>query len=451
MAPSPTGYLHLGNARTALFVFLFARANDGTFVLRMDDTDVERGRPEFETAIYGGMRWLGMNWDEGPDIGGPFGPYRQSERMDIYRDYAARLIASGHAYRCYCTKEELAEERRRAEAEHRPYVYSRRCLNDPPAGRKEFAVRFKVPEGEVSFLDLIHGELRFDTGLIGDPVILRSDATPVYNFSSPIDDALMDITHVVRGDDHISNTPIQILITEAIGHSLPEAYAHVPQILMPDRSKMSKRKHPEAALEYFQNSGYLAEAMVNFLALLGWNPGTEQEIFTLSELITAFSLDRVQKSGAIFDRKKLDWLNGQHIRRLDDDELARRLQPFLPELSEELVRRAAPALKERLTRLDEAKAMLEYLWVEPPPAQLNGDATQYLRPVHDALAAVDWTPEAIEQALEELLERLGTSRNKLFTPIRACVTGSKISPPIHHTLALLPKAEALARLDRCSP
>ncbi len=450
MAPSPTGYVHIGNARAALYNHLFARRHGGVFVLRLEDTDVDRNRPEFEEAIYDGLHWLGLRWDEGPDVGGPYGPYRQSERLDLYREYVARLLAEGSAYRCYCTREELAAERERAARERRPYRYSRRCLVDPPRGRTEFTVRFRVPEGRVEWEDAVRGPIGFDLEDLDDFIIMRSSGTPLYNFSVAIDDFLMRITHVFRGEEHVSNTPRQLLILDALGHPRP-VYAHLPVIVGGDRAKLSKRRHPEARLGLYRELGYLPEAMVNYLALLGWNPGTEHEIFSMAELEQVFDLDRVQKSPAMFDWLKLDWLNGHYIRALSDDELARRLQPFLPELDPATVRRAVPALKERLPRLAEARALLEYLWRDPEPVALDPDAATRVAQARGVLAQVEWQPEPIEAALDRIREENGWSRNALFKPLRRAVTGRDVSPPIDWTLALLPKDVALARIDRVLP
>lgn len=450
MAPSPTGFVHLGSARTALFDYLYARVTGGVFVLRLEDTDVQRNRPEFETTIYEGFRWLGLRWDEGPDVGGPYGPYRQSERIDLYREAAAGLLAESRAYRCYCTKEELDAERALAQAEKRPYRYSRRCLHEPPSGRIEFSVRFRVPEGRIEFEDLIRGRLEFDLSTIGDFVIVRSDGWPLYNFCAAVDDALMRITHVFRGEEHISNTPAQLLVLEALGHERPAAYAHLPVIVGKDRAKLSKRKHPEVALSLYQEHGYLPEAMVNYLALLGWNPGTERELFSLAELEKAFSLERVQKSPAMFDWDKLDWLNGHYVRSLDDAELGRRLEPFLPELPPAKVLEAVPALKARLPRLADARDLLDYLWSDPEPPVLDTEGKERVADALAALTAVEWLPEAIERALDQLREERGWSRNALYKPIRLAVTGKQVSPPIHWTLALLERDTALARLARVS-
>src|SRR6202171_735382 len=399
IAPSPTGFAHLGTASTALYNVLCARADGGTFVLRLDDTDVERNRPEYEQVIYEVLHWLGLDWDEGPDKGGPDGPYRQSERLDIYKQNAAKLLAGGKAYRCFCTPEELDAKRNLAQAEKRPYKYSRRCLNNPPKGRVEFTVRFQVPGGEVKFTDLIRGEMVFDSALIGDFIIVKSDGFPTYNFASPVDDAAMKITHVIRGEEHLSNTPYQLMLVDALGYSRPLAYAHMPLILARDGSKMSKRKHAELNLMLYREQGFLPEALLNYLALLGWNPGTPQEIFTFDELVRAFSFERVQHGGARFDWEKLNWTNGEYIRALPDEELARRLRPFLPKLDEATILRAVPALKTRLPKLAAAAELLEYLWTEPAPPELDPDAVVRIRGAVAALQDVPWEPAAIHDAL----------------------------------------------------
>ena len=448
IAPSPTGFAHLGTASTALYNVLFARKQGGTFVLRIDDTDAERNRPEYEALIYESLHWLGLDWDEGPDKGGPCNPYRQSERLDLYREQAARLITEGKAYRCYCTPEELEAERKQAQVEKRPYKYSRRCLTNPPSDRSVFAVRFRVPGGEIRFTDMIRGEMKFDADLIGDFIIMKSDAFPTYQFASPVDDAAMKITHVIRGEEHLSNTPYQLMLVDALGYERPQAYAHMPLILAQDGSKMSKRKHPEMNLALYREQGYLPEALVNYLALLGWNPGTSQEIFTFDELAHAFSFERVQHAGARFDWEKLNWINGEYIRMLSDDELAKRLRPFVPQLDEETIRRAVPPLRTRMHKLAQAIDYLDYLWTDPPTPTLDADTARRVRSAIDTLRDTPWEPEAIEAALEKAVAESGVGKGKFYTPLRDVITGKKVSLPIHYTLALLPKDVALLRLER---
>ena len=448
IAPSPTGFAHLGTASTALYNVLFARKQGGTFVLRIDDTDAERNRPEYEALIYESLHWLGLDWDEGPDKGGPYNPYRQSERLDLYREQAARLITDGKAYRCYCTPDELEAERKQAQVEKRPYKYSRRCLTNPPSDRSVFAVRFRVPGGEIHFTDMIRGEMKFDADLIGDFIIMKSDAFPTYQFASPVDDAAMKITHVIRGEEHLSNTPYQLMLVDALGYERPQAYAHMPLILAQDGSKMSKRKHPEMNLALYREHGYLPEALVNYLALLGWNPGTSQEIFTFDELAHAFSFERVQHAGARFDWEKLNWINGEYIRMLSDDELAKRLRPFVPQLDEETIRRAVPPLRTRMHKLAQAIDYLDYLWTDPPTPTLDAETARRVRSAIDTLRDTPWEPEAIEAALEKAVAESGVGKGKFYTPLRDVITGKKVSLPIHYTLALLPKDVALLRLQR---
>jgi glutamyl-tRNA synthetase len=448
IAPSPTGFAHLGTASTALYNVLFARQTGGTFALRIDDTDLERNRPEYEQLIYESLRWLGLDWDEGPDKGGPYAPYRQSERVDLYRQHAAKLLAEGKAYKCYCTPEELEAERRQAQLEKRPYKYSRRCLTDPPKDRTEFAVRFKVPGGEIKFKDMIRGEMVFDAELIGDFILMKSDGFPTYQFASPVDDAAMKISHVIRGEEHLSNTPYQLMIVDALGYERPLAYAHMPLILAKDGAKLSKRKHTESNLMLYREQGYLPEALINYLALLGWNPGTPQEIFTFDDLVKAFSFDRVQHAGARFDWEKLNWINGEWIRSMDDAELARRLKPFLPQLDEATIRRAVPALKTRMVKLADAVPLLDYLWTDPEPPALEPDAIERIKAAMAALDDVQWEPGPIHEALTRVVEASGLGPNKTFMPIRLAVTGKKISPPIDYTVALLPKDVAMQRLRR---
>jgi glutamyl-tRNA synthetase len=448
IAPSPTGFAHLGTASTALYNVLFARQNRGTLVLRVDDTDLERNRPEYEALIYDSLHWLGLDWDEGPDKGGPEAPYRQSERLDVYKQHAARLLAEGKAYRCWCSPEELDAERKQAQAEKRAYKYSRRCLVDPPQGRTEFTVRFKVPGGVVTFTDMIRGEMRFDADLIGDFILVKSDGYPTYQFASPVDDAVMKISHVIRGEEHLSNTPYQLLLIDALGYERPVAYAHMPLILAHDGAKLSKRKHPEANLALFKEQGYLPEALINYLALLGWNPGTAQEIFSIDELERVFSFDRVQHAGARFDWEKLNWINGEYIRALGDAELGYRLKPFLQQLDDATILRAVPALKTRMTKLADATELLEYLWIDPAVPELDPDAVRRVRAAEEALVDTPWHPEAIHATLMKVVEASGLGPNKTFMPIRLAVTGRKVSPPIDHTLALLPKDVAMMRMAR---
>jgi glutamyl-tRNA synthetase len=333
-APSPTGYLHVGGARTALFNWLFARRSGGVFVLRIEDTDLERSSQDMVEGILEGLRWLGLDWDEGPAIGGEFGPYFQSERLERHRAMAERLVADGHAYYCYCTAETLKAKRDAAEQAGSAWKYDRTCCvltGDQIAEREQQrmprVVRFRVPDGPTRFDDLVHGPIEFEGEHIEDFVLLRSDAQPTYQLSVVSDDVEMKITHVVRGDDHVSNTPKQILLYRAIGAPEPR-FAHVPLILGPDKKRLSKRHGATSVTEY-ERQGYLPEAMFNFLSLLGWSPGNDDEIFTREALIDAFALEGISGGNAVFNPEKLDWFNQQHIMRLAPDELALRIKPWL--------------------------------------------------------------------------------------------------------------------------
>jgi glutamyl-tRNA synthetase len=333
-APSPTGYLHVGGARTALFNWLYARRHGGTFVLRIEDTDTERSSWDMVAGIVDGLRWLGLDWDEGPDVGGPHAPYFQSQRLETHRAMAGQLVAAGRAYYCYCSPETIQQKRDAAEAAGGGWRYDRTCAVLTPeqiaaheAEGTPRAIRFTVPAGQTTFDDRVRGVITFDNANIEDFVILRSDRQPTYHLSVVADDIAMAITDVVRGDDHISNTPKQALLYEAFGQAAPR-FAHVPLILGPDKKRLSKRHGATSVIEY-QRLGYLAEAMVNFLALLGWSPGNDQEIFTRDELVAQFTLEGISGGNAVFNPDKLDWFNQQHIMRLPIDELARRVRPLL--------------------------------------------------------------------------------------------------------------------------
>ncbi|MCL4849344.1 MAG: glutamate--tRNA ligase, partial [Acidobacteria bacterium] len=333
-APSPTGYLHVGGARTALFNWLFARHHGGTFVLRIEDTDVERSSDEMVAGILDGLRWLGIDWDEGPEVDGPYAPYYQSGRLHRYRAMAERLVAERHGYYCYCDPDTLKSRRAEAEARGETFSYDRACLKlsaadiaAREAAGAPRAIRVRVPEGRTSFTDLVRGSIEIDHAVIEDFVVLRSDGHPTYHLSVVVDDVDMAITHVVRGDDHISNTPKQVLLYEAFGAPLPR-FAHVPLILGPDKKRLSKRHGATSVTEYARQ-GILPEAMMNFLALLGWSPGTDQELFTRDELVAAFTLEGISGGNAVFNPEKLTWFNNQHVMRLPSSELAGRVEPLL--------------------------------------------------------------------------------------------------------------------------
>jgi len=335
-APSPTGYLHIGLARTCLFNYLFAKKNEGVFILRIEDTDIERSGREYEKDILESLKWLGIEWDEGPDVGGEHGPYRQSERLNIYAKYLERLLAEDKAYYCFCSEEELEVQRQYQLSIGEAFRYSGKCANlsKEEAQRllsqgKPAVIRFRVPSKKIEFNDLIRGKLEFEISLMGDIVIAKNLTTPLYNFACVVDDFEMKISHVIRGEEHISNTPKQILLQKALNFPLPQ-YAHLPIILAPDRTKLSKR-YGAVGISQYKKEGYLPEALVNFMAFLGWNPGGEREIYSMPSLIKEFSLERVQKGGAIFNIKRLDFLNSFYIRQRSVEKLTELCLPYLIE------------------------------------------------------------------------------------------------------------------------
>jgi nondiscriminating glutamyl-tRNA synthetase len=481
IAPSPTGPLHIGTARTALFNYLFARHTGGTFVLRLEDTDEARSTVAFEQDILSGLHWLGLQWDEGPDSAGgddrgPFAPYRQMKRLARYAAAAADLLARDLAYPCYCTVEELEADSRAQAAAHEPPRYVGRCATLTPEERaareshgRRGALRFRVPAGVVAFDDLVRGRVEIDSAnLGGDFVIVRSNGTPLYNFAVVCDDVGDEISHVIRGEDHISNTPKQILLSRALGHAVP-AFAHLPLILNPDRTKMSKRKSQTAVSDYIAQ-GFLPEAFVNFLALLGWSTGTEEEILSLDEIAARFTLEHVQKGGAVFDRERLEWLNGQWIRRLGPDDLIARLWPFLQrELdagridwlppAEEL-RALLPIVQERLPRLDAIGDLVGFLWVERlepdrallVPKRWDGPTTREAlaaarATIAEGVGPVTFEADELEPPLRALVEARGWKAGDLFMAIRVAVTGRTATPPLFDTLVALGRERTLGRLD----
>jgi glutamyl-tRNA synthetase len=480
IAPSPTGPLHIGTARTALFNALYARHHGGTFVLRLEDTDVARSTVAFEQDILAGLHWLGLAWDEGPDSGdggdhGPYGPYRQMQRLERYADAAADLLARDLAYPCFCTPDELEADRKSQEAARQPPRYVGRCAAltaDERTARlaqgRTPVTRFRVRAGVVGFNDAVRGRVEIDTAnLGGDFVIVRADGTPLYHFTVVVDDAAMRISHVIRGEDHLSNTPKHILLFRALGYPEP-VFAHLPLILNPDRTKMSKRKSQTAISDYIAQ-GFIREALVNYLALLGWSTGTEEEILSFDELATRFDLDHVQKGGAVFDRERLEWLNGQWIRRLDDDDLVARLGPFLeaehvagridrtPSADE--IRTVLPMIRERLPTLGAVGELVGFLWVDDvraDPATLvpkRWDAATTSAALADArrtiadVGAVSFESEEIEPPLRALAEARGWKAGDLFMAIRVAVTGRTATPPLFDTLVALGRERTLARLD----
>jgi glutamyl-tRNA synthetase len=469
-APSPTGYLHVGGARTALFNWLFARRHGGVFVLRIEDTDAERSSDEMVDGILDGMRWLGLDWDEGPKIGGPHAPYFQSERLDRYRALADRLVADGHAYYCYCAPDELKVKREAAERAGGAWKYDRTCcaltaseIAAREQARMPRAVRFKVPEGATRFEDLVHGPIAFDGANIEDFVILRSDGYPTYQLSVVADDVDMAITHVVRGDDHISNTPKQILLYRALGAEVPR-FAHVPLILGPDKKRLSKRHGATSVMEYARQ-GYLPEAMVNFLALLGWSPGNDTELLSRDELVAAFALEGISGGNAVFNPEKLEWFNQQHLMRLAPDELARRVRPSFEAAGiwrDDLVadRHAwffavLELFRPRAKRLDDFAAQSRFLFVDAidydeaavaKHVRVDGIA-DHLRALAAALGDLPtFDPATTEATLRHTAEARGVKAASLIHAVRVAVTGKSVSPGLFDVIALLGRDRVLGRI-----
>jgi glutamyl-tRNA synthetase len=482
IAPSPTGPLHLGTARTALFNFLFARHTGGTFIFRLEDTDQARSTEAYELDILNGMHWLGIRWDEGPAVGdeperGDHGPYRQMARMASYTEAANRLLAEDKAYRCYCSPEELEAERKLQEAAHQNVRYNGRCAKLTGAERAAFeaegrkpVVRFRIPASRaIAFDDIVRGHVEIDTNALGgDLVILRSDGTPLYHFTVAVDDAAMKISHVIRGEDHLSNTPKHILLFEALGAPIPQ-FGHLPLILNPDRTKMSKRKS-QTAVDAYKAEGFIPEAFVNYLALLGWSTGTEEEILSQAELIERFDLSKVNRAGAVFDRERLEWINGQWIRRLSADDLIARLRPFFEvELAagridwlptDDEIRVLLPVVQERLPRLSAVGELIGFLFVrdlEMDPALIVPKRWDAATTVVGLTAArqliaetgkAAWDAHQLEAPLRRLVEDRGWKAGDLFMAIRVAVTGRTATPPLFDTMVALGYERTLARLDR---
>jgi len=467
-APSPTGYLHVGGARTALFNYLFARRHGGVFILRIEDTDRERSTQEAVAAIFEGLRWLGLRWDEGPDVGGAHGPYFQSERLPRYAEAAERLLAGGKAYRCFCDPEDLKARREAALAKGEPPKYDRKCLAIPAAeasargAREPHALRFQIPAGETSWDDAVRGVVTFQNATLDDLVIFRTDRHPTYNFAAVVDDAAMEISHVLRGDDHISNTPRQIQMYRGLGLPMP-TFGHVPMILGSDGTRLSKRHGATSVTEY-RDAGFLPAAMVNFLVLLGWAFDGEREIFTLEELTQVFSLDRVSKNPAIFNHEKLEWMNGEYFRALPLQtrvdlvvEYVRKLRA-LPESAladRAMLERAVTAVGDRMKRPEHFLDYAAWLFVETvePEAAPWADllakplAPARLRKLAEAIARVEpFEHDPIEQAARGVATAEGVKAGEVIMPARIALTGKKVSPGIFDVILLLGREKTVKRL-----
>ena len=471
-APSPTGYLHIGGARTALFNWLFARKMGGKLILRIEDTDTERLKEDSVSQILTSLKWLGLNWDEGPEVGGDCGPYYQSERRELYSKYAQQLLDEGKAYYCFCTPADLEAEREKQRAAKQPFRYGRTCRDlDPEEARaraaagEPYSVRIKIPtEGSITVHDLIHGDVTFNMDQFDDFVIVKSNGMPTYNFAVVVDDHLMGMTHVLRAEEHLSNTPKQLLIYEALGFEPPK-FGHMPMILAPDRSKLSKR-HGATSVEEFRAQGYLPEAIVNYLTLLGWGPGDEREIFTLEETVKLFELEQMSKKAAVYDTKKLTWMNGQYLSELP-------LEKILPE-AETFFLKDGLVTKEWLAENKEYFAKLvDTVRVRVKTLQEVADAAVYffkdIEAYDEKGVAKHFKPEAAEllekcvAALEadevfdlasteavynRIAEDNGLTLGKVIHPTRLALTGRTVSPGMFDVMVLLGKEKTLARMRK---
>jgi nondiscriminating glutamyl-tRNA synthetase len=488
-APSPTGQLHVGNARTALFNWLFARQKGGTMILRIEDTDLERSEARYEDQLIADLKWMSIDWDEGPDVGGPYTPYRQSDRLDLYREHAERLLSEGKAYLCFCTEEELQQERERAAAQQTSQLYSGKCRNIDPAETQRrraageaCAIRLRIPERPIRFHDVVHGEVEFSNEVVSDPIILRSSGMPVYNYVVVIDDALMKITHVIRGDDHLSNTPKQVALYEALGWPVPE-FAHLSTILGADRERLSKR-HGATSIANFRDMGVLPEALVNYLALLGWAPsGGTREIFSLRELTKEFSLERVTPSAAVFDMEKLYWLNRHYIKQAPPERINKLALPyytraFAQDLGQQhgfdtggqqvwmppqpildwlaKVTQLLSPYVDRLDQLPERAAMI--FQYDAKAALASPDNAEVLAlPQTDAVvtrftvkvlesedaSAGQLTPDQFKVMVNEVKAETGAKGKELFHPIRVMLTGSHSGPDFDRVIPIIEQGNHL--------
>jgi len=471
-APSPTGDLHVGNIRTALFDWAYARHTGGQFIFRIEDTDRERVTDEYIQAAIDTLKWLGLNWDEGPEVGGPYGPYLQSQRLDIYAEWAAKFLAQGDAYYCYCSSEELEARREAQRAANVAPGYDGKCRSISPEdlarytaeGRKP-VLRMRMPDGSTTFTDSIRGEVTFDHNFVPDFVLVRGDGSPLYTLAVAVDDVLMKVTHVLRGEDLLSSTPRQIRVYQAMG--VPPAdyptFAHLPFVMGQDNAKLSKR-NGEVSIAWYRDRGFLPEAICNYLALLGWSPGEDRENVTMQELTELFTVERVHSSPARFDMKKLEAINGDKIRLLTLDELLNRTLPFLKKSNVidgtdseiAVVKSALPLIQERIATLAEVVPMLRFLFatkfeVDPDSApKIQDDQSQaVLKKTNDVLqAVVDWDHATLESVLRvALIEEMGLKPRIAFGAVRIAVTGSHISPPLFESMELLGRDRSLERVN----
>ena len=470
-APSPTGELHVGNIRTALFDWAYARHTGGTFIFRIEDTDTERVTPEYIQAAINTLKWLGLDWDEGPEVGGPNGPYLQSQRLDIYAEWAAKFLAQGDAYHCYCSSEELEAVREEQRKANVAPGYNGHCRNLTDGQIAEYVaqgrkpvVRMRMPDGSTTFTDLIRGEVTFEHKFVPDFVLVRNDGSPLYTLAVAVDDVLMNVTHVLRGEDLLSSTPRQLRVYDAMGVKPTEypLFAHLPFVMGQDNAKLSKR-NGETSIAWYRDAGYLPEAICNYLALLGWSPGEDRENVTMKELTELFTVERVHSSPARFDMKKLEAINGDKIRALTLDEFFSWAMPFLlksgtatsSDSDVALVKKALPIIQERITTLSEIPGLLNFLFVKEfaieavSAAKIADEASKQVLAISaERLSSLaEWNHAAIEEVLRKaLIEELGLKPRIAFSALRIAVTGSHISPPLFESMELLGAQTSLARI-----
>lgn len=470
-APSPTGYLHIGGARTALFNWLFAKRHNGTFILRIDDTDEQRSTESSMKQIYESLNWLGFNWDEGEKVGGPYGPYIQSERRSIYQEYIEKLIESGHAYYCYCNSDELAQMRQLAKDENRPVHYNRKCLHLTKKSQKLMVeqgrkpvIRFKVPDQTVSFDDLILGRISTESDTLQDEVIVKSNGSPLYNLTSIIDDHEMKISHVIRGADHLSNTPKQVLLAQALELDMPQ-FAHLPMVLGSSKGEKLSKRHGATSIEQYRNEGYLPQAMINFLVRLGWSLDDTTEIFSVSELTQNFDIGRVGKSGSVFDIKKLRWLNGHYINQLNLPERTSAVIPFLQplcstdstELEVNRLEAIVSVIDDRLITLADIKEHAYHFFKDDFAYDPKGikkwlskdGSISLLQMLHDAMEKINTFDEkSVETAIWSIVDSLGIKKVEGLQPIRIAISGMTSGPSLFEMVILVGQSETLKRIKR---
>lgn len=471
-APSPTGYLHIGGARTALFNWLFAHKMGGKLILRIEDTDTERLKEDSVSQILTSLKWLGINWDEGPEVGGDCGPYYQSERLDIYKKYAEQLLAEGKAYYCFCTPADLEAQREKQRAAKQPFRYARTCrdlskeeVEQRIAAGESYSIRVKIPlEGTITVHDLIHGDVTFNMDQFDDFVIVKSNGMPTYNFAVVVDDHLMGMTHVLRAEEHLSNTPKQLLIYEALGWEPPK-FGHMPMILAPDRSKLSKR-HGATSVEEFRSQGYLAEAIVNYLTLLGWGPGDERELFTLNETVDLFELEQMSKKAAIYDTKKLTWMNGQYLSELPLEKILPEAKAFFIKdglvtedwftAHEEYFAKLVDVVRVRVKTLQEVADASTYFFKDITEYDAKGVA-KHFKPesvaiLEQCIAAIEaddvYDLATTEAAYNKIAADNDLSLGKVIHPTRLALTGRTVSPGMFDVMVLLGKEKTLNRLHK---